>query len=209
MKQKNLFLTFIAFMCLNSQVLAQTIEVKSLSQFSTANPPATISVEILDPLILNDKALEAGTVLDGKLVNVVSPKRLKRNASFSFEPTSYKDNTGKHSMFDEKINAQYTTTLDKKQLAKSAVVGVGGIFVKGLKMQVAAVEGAVKNKEGNVLKSSAVSVYEASPVSYVKKGQDLNIKTNDVFYLKFPDADKKEMKNKTGGENYTYSIEKE
>jgi len=207
MRQKLLFLGLLTYMCTCSQAYAQTVEVKSLNEFSTASPPATITVELLNPLKLdNNLELYAGTSMSGKLVNVVSPKRLKRDASFSFEPTSYKDNTGNHNLINKKITAKYTVPMDKKQMAKNAVVGVGGFFVKGLGMGVAAVEGAVKNEEGNILKSSVSSAYEASPVSYVGKGDDILIRKNDYFYLDFPDV--KNNKN-NGGKNYTYTTEKE
>lgn len=207
MKQKLLFLGLIAYMCLGSQAFAQTVEVKSLSEFSTETPPATITIELLEPLKVDDN-LEflAGTNLSGDLVDVVNPKRLKRNATFAFELKTYSDSTGNHSIIDKKIKAKYTVPVNKKKLAKSAVVGVGGMFVKGLGMGVAAVEGAVHNEEGNIIKSSAVSVYKASPVSYAGKGSDIVIKKNDSFYLDFPDM---KTKDKNGGKNYTYKIEKE
>ena len=48
-----------------------------------------------------------------------------------------------------------------------------------------AVEGAVKNESDNRFKSSVQSVYEHSPLSYVEKGQDIEINVHDVFGLKF------------------------
>ena len=106
------------------------------------------------------------------------------------------------------ITASYTEPIDKGQAAKNAALGVGNYFVKGLSMGVAAVEGAVKNEEDNRLKSSVVSVYEASPLSLANKGEDIEIKQSQVFYLKFPkpekvkDIDEKEQIN-------TNTIEKE
>ena len=189
MKQKNLFLsfTFLIITGMFAGAYAKTIEVVSLSDFSTANPPASISVQLLGSVDLdNNTTLYEGAVVEGKLIDVVSPKRLKKDATFSFEPTSYKDASGETKVLHTNVVAKYSKTLDKVQLAKSAAVGVGGIFVKGLGTGVAAVEGAVKNEEGNPIKSAAVSVYKASPVSYVEKGKDLVIRQNQVFYLKFP-----------------------
>ena len=210
MKQKILFLCFIFSMGIFSQVYAQTIGVKSLSDFTTENPPAGISVELLEPLILSkDIELSAGTQISGNLTDVTSPKRMKRNASFSFEPSTYKDKTGNHKI-DIKTKASYTVPLDKGQLAKSTAVTVGGFFVKGLGMGLAAVKGAVKNEEGNRIKSTVTSAYEASPVSYVEKGKDITIKVNDIFYLKFNNMNvEDENQNYQGGQNYTYTIEKE
>ena len=189
MTQKKLFLSFIIFAMTGilSSVNAKTIEVLSLSNFSTANPPASIKVQFLGDVELCDKTtIPAGATVQGNLVDVKSPKRLKRDASFSFVPTAYRKTDGESVIIHEEVKAKYTKQLDKKGIAKSAALGVGGFFVKGLSTGVAAVEGAIKNEEGNVLKSTAVSVYEASPVSYIEKGQDLKIENNQIFYLKFP-----------------------
>lgn len=193
MWQKFLYSSFVVIVFgMFSQTFAQTLEVSSLSKFSTLNPPTSIQVKLLEPLELSeDLTLPSGVVLSGDLVDVVSPRRLKRNASFSFKLKSYKDSYGKTHNVNSYIVAKYTTPLDKGDLAKSAALGVGNFFVKGLSMGVAAVQGAAKNEEGNRLKSSAVSVYESSPFSYAEKGEDLEISVNQPFYLKFPDIDKK------------------
>lgn len=195
MTQKKFFLTFIVFAITGvlSSVCAKTIEVLSLSDFSTANPPASITIQLLDSVDLDENTtIDAGATVNGKLVDVVSPKRLKKDATFSFVPTSYKDKNGETKMIKADVTAKYSKTLDKVQLAKSAAVGVGGFFIKNLGVGVAAIEGAVKDEEGNPIKSAAVSVYEASPVSYVEKGKDLEIKVNQIFYLKFPKVENEE-----------------
>lgn len=189
MKQKKLFLSFIVLIMTGmlSGAYAKTIEVVSLSEFSTARPPQSITVQLLDSVDLDENiTLYEGAIVQGKLIDVVSPKRLKKDATFSFEPTSYKDANGETKVLHTNTVAKYSKTLNKAKLAKSAALGVGGFFVKGLSTGVAAVEGAVRNEEGNVLKSTAVSIYEASPVSYVEKGKDLVIEKNQIFYLKFP-----------------------
>ncbi len=189
MKQKFLYSCFIIIMMCGifTKVNATTVEVKSLSEFSTSKPPSTITVEILKPLEIVGLPLPAGTEITGELVDVKCPKRLKRNAKFSFRTVSYKGTDGISHTFEEQVIAKYTHPIDKEHIAESAATGVGNFFVKGFGMGVAAVEGAVKNEEDNRIKSSVVSVYEASPVSYIEKGKDLIIKVSDSFYLKFPD----------------------
>jgi len=218
-KQKFLYSVLLLIITgMFAQVCAKTVVVSSLDDFSTSNPPMSVSVKLLEPLELSsDLVLSAGDKLTGNLTDIVSPKRLKRNAKFSFEPVSYTDSNGIEHKFQLNIKASYTTTIDKKEVAKNAALGVGNYFVKGLSMGVAAVEGAVENEEGNRFKSSAVSVYESSPFSYVEKGQDICIKEGQSFYLKFPDIDDKkiqtnaDIKNLDGvkGQNYSFIIEKE
>lgn len=192
MWQKFLYSCFLVILSgVYNLVLAQTVEVEALSTFSTANPPASIIVKLNEPMALsNDVTLKAGDVIQGDLVDVVSPKRLKRDASFSFKPNFYMGADGITHDIKSDIVASYTEPLDKKQLAKNAALGVGNFFVKGLSMGAAAVDGAVNNNGENRIKSSAKSVYQASPFSYVEKGEDLEIKKSQIFYLKFPNVDK-------------------
>jgi hypothetical protein len=215
MRQKNLFLCFLILLsCTIGKTFAQTIEVTAIENISTAKPQKTISVKLIDPLELsNEQFLNSGVILKGGLTDVVSPKRLKRDAGFSFKPKTYIDNQGKTHKLNLDITAKYTKPINKGQLAKSTALGVGSLFVKGLSTGVAAVEGAVKNEEGNRLKSSAKSVYKSSPLSYVEKGEDLYIQKGQTFFLKFPDGDDIEentdQNNQIKGQNYSFTIEKE
>lgn len=214
MWQKFLYSCFIVILSgVFNLVWAQTVEVESLSSFSTDNPPQSIVIKLNEPITLtNTISLKAGDVIQGDLIDVVSPKRLKRDASFSFKPNFYMEADGKTHDIPVDIVASYTEPIDKGNLAKNAALGVGNFFVKGLSMGAAAVEGAVKNNGENRFKSSAKSVYKASPISYVEKGEDLDIKKSQVFYLKFPNPDKvSESENETEqkGQNYTYNVEKE
>ncbi len=218
-KQKILYSVLLLLIAgMFAQASAQTIVVSSLDEFSTLNPPMSVSVKLLVPLKLSsDLELSEGDKITGKLTNIVSPKRLKRDAKFSFEPVSYTDLNGVEHKLQSNIKASYTTTIDKKELAKNAALGVGNYFVKGLSIGVAAVEGVVENEEGNRIKSAVVSVYKSSPLSYVEKGQEVSIKEGQAFYLKFPEVkckkSKKSSDDKTSeeikGKNYSLIIEKE
>lgn len=189
MKQKKFFLGFIIFVIFGmfSEAYTKTVEVLSLDDFSTQNPPKSITIKLLEQLdIGNSECISEGSVLTGDISDIKSPKRLKRDARFSFIPKSYVDLDGETKIIHQQIKGRYTKPIVAKSVAKTAVLGVGGLFVTGLSTGVAAVKGAVKNEQDNILKSTAVSVYEALPVSYAKKGQELQIKKNDIFYLKFP-----------------------
>ena len=207
----SVFFIIIAGVC--TQVYAKTVEVSALSPISTANPSESVSVKILEPVELQQgQIIEAGSTLTGQLVDVKSPKRLKRDAGFSIKPKSYVSLDGVKHDLNLNIKASYTKPLDKGEVAKNAALGVGNYFVKGLSMGVAAVQGAVKNEEGGRVKSSVVSAYEASPLSYAEKGEDLDIQSGQHFYLKFPDVKADKNKSDDGeikGQNYSFTIEKE
>lgn len=186
-------------------VCAQTIKVKSLSDFNTENPSDTLTVEAVTDLNLdNEIVIFEGYKLKGNIVDVISPKRLKRDATFSFILTEYTDRDGiihKVDSEDKIVKGKFTTKFDYKEVAKSAALSVGNYFVKGLSMGYAAIEGAVKNEEDNRIKSSAVSVYESTPLSYVEKGMDIFIAKDQIFMLNFKLKDEEE-----DVPNYEYTL---
>lgn len=183
--KKVLLLVLLLFSLLNSQVYAETIVVQSMSNISTLNPPKTCTIKILSDIQLDEKFfLKCGDIVMGYIIDVTDPKRLKRNAKFSIQLFGIlKEN--KIINIENSYIGKYTTKLNKGDVAKTTALSVGNFFVKGLSMGYHAVEGAIKNEEGNALESSAVSVYKNSPFSYVETGEEINIKEGDLFYLKF------------------------
>lgn len=191
---------FIAVM----PVSAATIKVKALSDFTTEKPTDTLTIEAVTDLNLDNEILIfQGYTMKGDIVDVVSPKRLKRDATFSFILKEYTDLNGvvhKLNQDNQIVKGKFTTKFDYLSVAKSAALTVGSYFVKGLSLGYAAVEGAIKNEEDNRLKSSAVSLYESTPISYVEKGQDIVIAKDQVFMLNFKLKDEE-----TDEPNYEYT----
>lgn len=188
--KKNLYLLVLIFGLLCQPVLAKTVAVEALNDFSTENPSARMSIKILEDLAIDDNVVfSEGTVVDGKVVDVTDPKRLKRDATFTFVPLSYVDKNGKTIDVKGYYPAKYTTKISKGELAKNVGLSVGNFFVKGLSLGYSAVEGAVKNEKDNRFKSSVTEVYKDSPLSYVEKGTELVIEKNQMFYLNFKSKD--------------------
>lgn len=201
--KKILVLSILLFITV-MPVSAATIKVKALSDFNTENPTDTLTVEAVTDLNLdNEIMIFQGYTMKGDIVDVVSPKRLKRDATFSFILTEYIDREGVvHKVDNENriVKGKFTTKFNYLSVAKSAALTVGSYFVKGLSLGYAAVEGAIKNEEDNRLKSSAVSLYESTPISYVEKGQDIVIAKDQVFMLNFKLKDEE-----TEEPNYEYT----
>lgn len=188
--KKILYLLVLIFGLLCQPVLAKTVAVEALNDFSTEKPSARMSIRILEDLAIDDNVVfSEGTVVDGKVVDVTDPKRLKRDATFTFVPLSYVDKNGKTIDVKGYYPAKYTTKISKGELAKNVGLGVGNFFVKGLSLGYSAVEGAVKNEKDNRFKSSVTEVYKDSPFSYVEKGTELVIEKNQMFYLNFKSKD--------------------
>ncbi len=194
---------FLLLVMLGQPVLAKPIAVEAMSSFTTENPPKEMSIKLLEDVAIDDDlTIKSETVVDGNVVDVTDPKRLKRNATFTFVPTSYKDNNGKVVVIKNYYPAKYTTKINKGQLAKSAALGVGNFFVKGLSFGYSAVEGAIKNEKDNRFKSSVNEVYQDSPLSYVEKGEELVIEKGQLFFLNFKTIDDVPEEDKP---NYEYT----
>lgn len=197
------FFVILAVLLLSSPVMAKTIAVQSLSDFSTDNPAPYMSVKILDDIVLDENvSFKNGYIVEGRIIDVTDPKRLKRDASFTFVPLNYTDADGKVTDIKGYYTARYTTKINKGQLAKMAALGVGSFFVKGLAIGYSAVEGAVKNEKDNRFKSSVTNVYEDSPLSYVEKGGEIVIQKDQGFFLNFKVKNEPDEKNLP---NYEYT----
>lgn len=209
MKKK---LILLAVLLLGLQpVMAKNVKVQAMSDFSTANPPETWSLRIVEDVVTKDDGyvIPAGSVINGKIANVTDPKRLKRNATFTFVPVSLYD-AGKKQTFhiEQNFQGKYSSMSDVSagSLAKSGAIFVGNKLVDGVfGPGVAIVEGAVKNEHGNRAKSAAVSLYESTPLSYANKGNEMEIKKDQIFIMSFKTKDdENEEQDKP---NYEYTVE--
>ena len=190
------FFVFLAMLMFSSPVLAKSIPVEALNDFSTENPPKTMDVKILSEIVLDETiTLSQGAIVHGQITDISDPKRLKRDASFTFVPLYYTNANKGVIRINGYFPAKYTTKLNKGELAKSAALGVGSIFVKGLSVGYSAVEGAVKNEDDNRIKSGAKAAYESSPFSYVEKGSEVVITKGQNFYLNFKQKEEAEEPN--------------
>lgn len=185
---KKVFVLILLALSCNS-VWAKTLNVEALSDFSTANPSEYLEVKILDTYVTkNDFVIHAGSIINGKITDVKDPKRLKRNATFKFIPITYYDYvTERKYNIKRSIVGKYTShDITPASIAKTGAVAAGNKLIGAfIGPSVAVVEGAIKNEQDNIAKSAAISVYESSPLSYVEKGKDLEIKKGDVFKINF------------------------
>ena len=192
-------------------VMAKNMKVQALSDFSTVNPPKTWKVQLVDDVTMKDGTVYyAGSVISGKIVGVTDPKRLKRNASFTFVPTHYYDSkTEKSYNIQKSMEGKYSTMTDitPGYVVKTGAIAAGDHFISGfIGPSIALVQGAVKNEEGNRAKSAAVSVYESTPLSYISKGKELEIKEGQVFVMSFKLVDEEETEPKNEP-NYSYTMD--
>ena len=165
---------------------ARIVKVAAESNFTTADPPETWKVSLVEDVTTKTgQVLKAGSVIEGRIIDVVQPKRLKRDASFVFVPVMFYDVDGNKYEIKYHIEGKYDALakIEAKKLLKTGILTAGNLVVQGISPCYQVVEGVYKNEEGNRLKSGAVAAIDATPLSYYKYGNDLVFKKGQVFKM--------------------------
>ena len=208
LKKKILVLLSVLCLSVSSALAAVQLKVTAEEEFQTDNPADYIDARLRETSFLGQYTLPINSVLHCRVMQIVDPKRGKRNATFFVQPVSYtyKDRTFeiKEEMYG-KYSKKVLSTEELKKIPPSKVIQntalmVGNYFIKGLSMGVSFVKGVVGNEEDNRIKSGVVKVYKDSPLSYFSEGEQLDIQPGDDFYLIFKIEEDSEP-------NYTYTME--
>ncbi|MCD8377813.1 MAG: hypothetical protein LUB59_03395 [Candidatus Gastranaerophilales bacterium] len=188
---KKIIMCLCFVFCAILPAAADTMAVQAVTHISTTKPDEIIKVKVIRDCKLDDINLKIGYILEGKMLSVTDPKRLKKDAGFTFFPMNYTDLEGNSTHISKLYVGKFTPKyeVDGAEIAKNAALAVGNHFVKGLSMGFYAVQGAVQNKEGNILSSAVYNVYENSIFSYVEKGGQLDILPSTFFGLKFHECE--------------------
>ncbi len=203
---KKILLTLICLSQISACFAADYLKVTAMEDFSTDSPKEFFNVRLREEGTLGKYELPTNSILHCQVLQIVDPKRGKRNAVFFVKPLTYTQ--GDETLqIQEDMYGKYTTVVLSKEeikklpywkMVKNGALMVGSYFVKGLSIGVAFVEGVAKNEQDNRLKSGVTNAYEESPISLVEKGEQLDIKTGDDFYFVFKtEEDEQEP-------NYTY-----
>ena len=187
---RKLFLIICLVFLSVTSAYAKSIKVEAMSDFTTANPPETWKVKIVESETTKQGfEVSAGSIIEGRIDDVVNPKRLKQNARFVFVPIKYYDVlSGKVYPIEQTFKGKYSPNTDTsiKSAAKSGAVMIGNHFADGLfGPGVALIEGAIQNKDGNRAKSMAMSVYKSLPISYIDRGNEITITKGQIFIINF------------------------
>ena len=212
MIMKKVFLSILCLFTTISISQASTVQmhVSALQEFQTDKPTDTLKVKVLQDYKLGDKTIKEDSELNCNIINITDPKRGKRNASFVVRPISYSENGQVYEISDELYGKYSKTVMSKEELKKipprkvlkKAALTVGNFYIKGISTAESFAEGIVKNEKGNRLKSGVASAYEESPLSFASKGEELDIKSGEEFYIIFKIDDKEDLP------NYDYTVEK-
>ncbi|MBQ3101486.1 hypothetical protein IJC60_00620 [bacterium] len=187
---RKIILFFFMFFALPVSA-ADNIFVEALEDYSSIKPAKTFKVKLLKPVHTEHISLLEGDILNCTLHKTTKAKRGKRDAQIYFILDSYVDIYGVHK-FNQKFLAKYSKSvlnldsiksISPKTAIKKTVSTVGDQFLTGVSYGVSFVDGLVTNPEGNRLKSGAKQVYKDSFLSYVEKGENIQVKAGDTFYF--------------------------
>lgn len=180
--------TLFIIIALQSNVLmayAKKVEVKAMQPFDSLHPPKNFSVMLNEDFEYSDtKVLYKYYNLNGYIYEVIPPKRMKQSASFIFIPTSYTDFSHKTYPLTNVVS-KYTTKFALKNftITSAIIMAIGLVPAVVVSTGYFAVDGAIKNNDGNRLKSSATEVYDKTYLSMGEKGKNLYIYKNQDFLL--------------------------
>ena len=173
---KKILLTLICLCQISACFAADYLKVTAMEDFSTDSPKKTFNVRLREEGTLGKYELPTNSILHCQVLQVVDPKRGKRNAVFFVKPLTYTQ--GNQTLkIQEEMYGKYTTVVLSKEeikklpygkMIKNGALMVGSYFVKGLSIGVAFVEGVAKNEQDNRLKSGVTNAYEESPLSLVE-----------------------------------------
>lgn len=182
------------------------VHVSSLSDFSTSAPAKTIDVKVLEDTNLGEYPLSAEDTIHCNVIEVTKPKRGKIAAGFKVKPVYYvhdsintpieTDYVGKYAA--KIISKNEIKNIDAKKVGKKAIITVGNHFVKGVAPVASLAQGMIQNEDGNRIESGVKQVYKDSVFSYVQKGEDVNIKPGDSFYVIFKNPNSDDISDSIG-----------
>ena len=191
---KKILYSFFAIFVLtfSTSVCAATLKVVAETQetFSTANPTNHLILKVVGDYDLpNGEYLPCDTIIKGTVVQIVEPKRGKRDAYLYMKIDEFK--LANSSTFHKVDNPNAIVKISKYKpidlKTKSVDVGVtaAGFFVKNISYPINFARGAVEGMEEgtNPIVSGAQMTYEKSFFSYISKGKPLEVPANSKVII--------------------------
>ena len=189
MKKILLIFTLILLFINSSDAKDVKVKVESLSSMSIYEDNQSLRARVIDDTKLkNDIVLQKDSILDSKMIEIIPPKRAKRNGYLIIEPVVYIYDNLVIPIKSEELRAKvtYYTKPDYKKKVKDAAIGAGASFIKGGQYVARFSEGVIKADEGeSKVKSGFENLYQNSVISYIGKGKEINIKKGDLLVYKF------------------------
>lgn len=111
---------------------AEILKAETITPISTKKPVEDISVKVLEAISLGDINVQKGYVLNGKMIDVVQPQKMGKNATFAFKIMSYEDLNGQKTVLKTPIRVQYRQqmrpNLERSSITLGDTSGSGFVF---------------------------------------------------------------------------------
>ena len=184
--KKILFTFILSMFLLTSAVYAKTVKAVALSNFSTLYPSRNFKAQIIENKKLSRKIkIKAGVVLSGEVISIEHAKKFKKDAKFKFLVKQISFGKDKRKIKDSKIIVTVVgySPINPKPLIFCAAKTAASFFVIGASQGISFVQGITEAEEGDRFKSGVLRVYNDSPFSYLKVGDELDIRRGDFLIL--------------------------
>lgn len=176
--RKFIIAAFIISLNLYSTANADILKAKALEEISTTSPKEFISVKLSRDFDLdNETKLKNGYILTGKMLDITTPGKWHKNASFTFIPTSYTDLDGKCHEITKEIKATYRQKMKPDYKHSEITVGpwmFSPAYIDDTKK--------IVNGEGKEVFDDYCN--RTTPWG---KGTQIDIKSDETIYFNFPD----------------------
>ena len=124
---KKILLSVLTLIMSTTLVFAvEILKAETITPISTKKPVEDISVKVLESISLGDINLQKGYVLNGKMIDVVQPQKMGKNATFAFKIMSYEDLNGQKTVLNTPIKVQYRQQMRPNIKRSSFTIGDAG-----------------------------------------------------------------------------------
>lgn len=187
---KKLFIIFAMFLLATPAFANTSLIVECLNGFTTSSPNENISVRALEDIEFDNGIIfNKNDIIVGNVIEVVDPKRAKRDSYIIIEPKFYKNSKGETLPIEQgswSAKVVDYKPFSAKDAAEKAGVGVVNLFAQGASTVYYFGKGLIKpNEDENRIKSGVKSAWENSFLSYIEKGEAFSVSEGDLLRLVF------------------------
>lgn len=175
---KNILLAIVLGLMITLPANASVMKAKAIDEISTTNPKEYVSVKLTRSFNLDEETtLKKGYILTGKMEKIQHPQEWHHNASFTFIPTSYKDNNGQEHKITKEVKATYRQKLQPDY--QHSEITAGAITFSP----------SYINDTRRIIDGEGKQVFEdyENRTTPWGKGIEIDIKPNETIYFNFPD----------------------
>lgn len=121
---KRILLSVLTLIFSTSLVFAtEILKAEAITPISTKKPTEDISVKVLEAITFGEINAQKGYILNGKMIDIVPPQKMGKNATFTFKIMSYQDLNGLKTVLKTPIKIQYRQQMRPNIERSSITVG--------------------------------------------------------------------------------------